>query len=231
MSTPRNRQAPTRIIIATALMASVVFVMGRALRDANAPAELPLTGQGETPSIATESGVFRLSRLALAYRDAPPTPANGRSLRTFDARRAYPGAPPIIPHPLADATSYGGRTCLACHADGGWVPKLDAYAPVTPHPELTSCVQCHVPAAASSLFRATTFARAARPAIGQAALPGSPPAIPHDLQMRDNCLACHAGPSAVREIRTTHPERINCRQCHALGASAPSVFSRPPRQP
>jgi cytochrome c-type protein NapB len=228
---PRNRQTPVRIAIATALMAAAVFVIGRGLRDANAPARLPLTGDAGTPSIPTESGVFRLSKLALAYLEAPPTPAHGRTLQTFDSRRAYPGAPPIIPHPLADATSFGGRTCLACHADGGWVPTLDAYAPVTPHPELASCVQCHVPAASASLFRGTTFVRAARPALGGAALPGSPPPIPHDLQLRDNCLACHAGPSAVREIRTTHPERINCRQCHALGAASPSVFSRPPRVP
>ncbi len=43
---------------------------------------------------------------------------------------------------------------------------------------------------------------------------GSPPMIPHQLQMRESCVSCHAGPSAPKEIRVTHPERINCRQCH-----------------
>lgn len=32
--------------------------------------------------------------------------------------------------------------------------------------------------------------------------------------MRENCVSCHAGPSAPKEIRVTHPERVNCRQCH-----------------
>jgi cytochrome c-type protein NapB len=32
--------------------------------------------------------------------------------------------------------------------------------------------------------------------------------------MRENCAACHAGPAAREEIRTSHPERTRCRQCH-----------------
>ena len=51
------------------------------------------------------------------------------------------------------------------------------------------------------MFRGTTFTRMPAPEIDGAALPGSPPPIPHDLQMRSNCLACHAGPAAVREVR------------------------------
>ena len=46
---------------------------------------------------------------------------------------------------------------------------------------------------------------------------GSPPVIPHKLFMRENCLSCHAGPSAPKEIRMSHPERVNCRQCHVPG--------------
>jgi cytochrome c-type protein NapB len=215
-----------RIGIASALMLACVFVVGQSLRVANEPASLPLTGAGETPSIPSETGVFRLARQALDYRDTPGTPATGRSLQTFYERRAYPGAPPIIPHALADPTSYGGATCLACHADGGWVPKFNAYAPVTPHADLLNCVQCHVPAPAAGTFRGSTFQSARPPAIRQAWLPGSPPPIPHLLQMRDNCLACHGGPAAVREVRTTHPERVNCRQCHVEGAVLSSPFDR-----
>ena len=40
--------------------------------------------------------------------------------------------------------------------------------------------------------------------------------MPHSLQNRENCLACHAGPAAPIEIKVSHPERSNCRQCHAL---------------
>lgn len=218
------------IATASALIAAAVFVAGRGLRDANAPAALPLIGESGTPSIPSETGVFLLARKALQYRDAPPAPPSGRSLRAFYAARAFPGAPPVIPHRLADPTSYGGQTCLACHGDGGWVPKLDAYAPVTPHPELANCVQCHVAASALAPFRRTTFEAAAPPGLRRAALPGSPPPIPHDFQMRDNCLACHAGPAAVRELRVTHPERVDCRQCHAAVSAAP-VFTREPRSP
>ena len=45
-------------------------------------------------------------------------------------------------------------------------------------------------------------------------LPGSPPLIPHDIQGRQKCAACHVGPSSPRELRTSHPERLNCMQCH-----------------
>lgn len=220
-----------RIGIMTALMAAVVFVVGEGVYRSNAPATLPLTGAGDTPSIPTETGVFRLSREALRYRDTPETPPGGRELATFVARRAYPGAPPIIPHPLADAASFGGRTCLACHGDGGWVERFEAYAPVVPHPDLLNCLQCHVARQTEDLFRTSRFVPAPRPAIGRTALSGSPPPIPHDLFMRDNCLACHAGPGAVREIRVTHPERVNCRQCHAATAVVSPVFQRGVRRP
>jgi cytochrome c-type protein NapB len=231
MTGPERGPVYVRIAIATALMASVVFIAGRSLREANEPAALPLTGETDTPSIPTETGVFRLSRMALEYKDAPPTPAAGRSLETFYRRRAYPGAPPFVPHALADPTSFGGRTCLACHGGGGWVEKFGAYAPVTPHPELLNCVQCHVATSEAPLFRGTAFQPASRPAIRRAALPNSPPPVPHPLEMRDNCLSCHGGPGAVREIRVSHPERVNCRQCHALGTDATAAFSRPPKLP
>ena len=31
---------------------------------------------------------------------------------------------------------------------------------------------------------------------------------------KKNCVACHDGPGAREEVRTTHPERWRCRQCH-----------------
>jgi cytochrome c-type protein NapB len=161
----------------------------------------------------------------------PVEPDSRRRLSGFYARRAYPGAPPVIPHHVEDAQA-GGKACLACHADGGWAPKFGAYAPVVPHPELVSCRQCHVPERTKSVFRATAWTPAAPPGVRRAALPGSPPPIPHALQMRENCRACHGGPGAVAEIRTSHPTRVNCRQCHALGADAVAAFERPgPERP
>jgi cytochrome c-type protein NapB len=215
-----------RIGIVAVLMMATVFVIGRSFRSASTGATLPLGAAGAAPAIPVETGVFRLARSAGDYARAP---AEGtRTMSSFVERRAYPGGPPIIPHPLADATSFGGRTCLACHGDGGWVDKWQAYAPVTPHPSLINCVQCHVADSGAPVFRGSTFTRPSAPPIGQTALPGSPPAIPHDLQLRENCLACHAGPGAVRELRVTHPERSNCRQCHALGAARVEPFVRAP---
>ena len=131
-----------------------------------------------------------------------------RTLALFHSRRAFPGAPPVIPHPIE------AGSCLGCHKDGGYAPGLKAYTPVTPHPQYTNCQQCHVSESKTPLFVNTTFAKPSPPEIDNHSLPGAPPPIPHTLQLRENCNACHAGPAAVAEIRTPHPERTNCRQCH-----------------
>lgn len=136
-----------------------------------------------------------------------------RTLESFYLLRAYHGAPPVIPHPILKENTLTGDTCLACHRHGGFTPKFNAYAPVVPHPEKLNCRQCHNPQTQSSLFKQTKW-RKNTGKRGTADLPGAPLTIPHSLQMRENCLACHSGPSAVEEIRTTHPERFNCLQCH-----------------
>lgn len=138
--------------------------------------------------------------------------------RTFDeyfSRREYPGAPPMIPHPVDfSPAAESGKLCVGCHMKGGYVPKYKAFAPVTPHPKFTYCRQCHVPTRSDILFRESDWASVQRPDTLPAALPLGPPPIPHSLQMRENCLACHSGPSSIQQIRTPHPERGNCRQCH-----------------
>ncbi|BDS14763.1 nitrate reductase cytochrome c-type subunit [Aureispira anguillae] len=143
----------------------------------------------------------------------------GRSLASYYKNRAYNGAPPTIPHPVANEMSIGGNTCLQCHQKGGFVNKYNAFAPVTPHPEKINCVQCHAAVKTNESFRASNWEtiKNAAPILGQQAMEGSPPVIPHELtNFRDkNCLSCHAGPSAPKEIRVSHPERLNCVQCHA----------------
>jgi len=168
--------------------------------------------------IPTESGVFRrFNDTDMDYSNMPVDENHQRTLDTYYENRAYPGAPPSIPHPVKYKRSLGGNTCNQCHQKGGFVAKFDAYAPVTPHPELINCRQCHVTENTNSTFRAFDKDKMNPPKIGEGinnAMPGSPPMIPHKLQMRENCIACHAGPSAPKEIRVTHPERVNCRQCH-----------------
>ena len=66
-----------------------------------------------------------------------------------------------------------------------------------------------------ALFVASGYEGLAQDLVaGDRATPGAPPRIPHRVLMRENCVACHDGPGAREEVRTTHPERWRCRQCH-----------------
>jgi len=174
----------------------------------------------ETPTgnfIPSESGVFRRSTAGLDYLNMPVDENHQRTLKDYYNNRAFLGAPPSIPHPVKEERSLGGNTCTQCHQNGGFVEKYNAYAPITPHPEMVNCRQCHVTKNTNDTFINFAFDKAQAPKVGEGennAMLGSPPTIPHQLQMRENCVSCHAGPSAPKEIRVTHPERVNCRQCH-----------------
>jgi cytochrome c-type protein NapB len=219
-----------RIAAAAVLMVAVVLALGMAASADPDEARRPTPPTGAP--VPEEADVFRLAPGATTLAmDAERRPdARVRDLDAYYALRAYPGAPPAIPHDVEPAW-LRTQACNTCHARGGWVPDQRAYAPVTPHPQYRNCMQCHVDGADGALFVPNDFRPAPRPAIDQQALDGSPPPIPHALQLRGNCLACHAGPAAVAEVRTTHPERANCRQCHAArddvgtarGASAGAV--------
>ena len=136
-----------------------------------------------------------------------------RTIGEFYDRRAYAGAPPFIPHPILDSLEKE-QNCLNCHQRGGFVAKWNRYTPVTPHPNFLNCRQCHVKIITDELFVESNWIKLLPPQMGQAHLPGSPPPIPHTLQLRENCIACHAGPGAVSEIQVDHPHRSNCVQCH-----------------
>jgi nitrate reductase (cytochrome), electron transfer subunit len=198
-----------------------------------------------TAPIAGEALVFRLRPRDVAAdpRARRRADAHPRTLATFRALRAYPGAPPRVPHGLT-AAEFRQEVCNTCHERGGYSARFGAYVPLTPHPELQGCLQCHATDAAvvgtplpdtraDALCRqchapARPAARTADldwmpapwPRIVGAVSDGIPPEVPHDLHLRGNCLACHMGPGAVTEIRTGHPERANCRQCHLVAAAA-----------
>lgn len=248
---------PARVVgigVAVAMMVGLIFwVASSALPPARGMTpRLDATLAPPGTPIPFEAGVFRTRPGDLAAdpgvdrRDE----AHPRSMAMYRRLRAFPGAPPRIPHGLTEEEFRGGR-CNACHERGGYVERFAAYAPVTPHPEFGQCLQCHVPDhdlvglplpddtrgsvcfqchildAERPLFATLDWPTPAWPATGQPALPGGPPPIPHPLQLRENCLACHMGAGAVEEIRTTHPERANCRQCHVTSAAQPDVFVRP----
>lgn len=160
--------------------------------------------------------VFALPLIALSAFFYKPKEVEAavveRTLGEYYSRRQYPGSPSQIPHPVE---AHGEELeCLACHATGGWTEILKNITPVTPHAEQVSCMQCHVRPVTDTLFKATDWQSVPPPRLGRSYLPGSPPPIPHDLQMRGNCIACHVGPGTVVAIRVEHASWGNCRQCH-----------------
>ena len=146
--------------------------------------------------------------------------STGRTFSEYYSRRQYPGSPPFIPHKVEEP-DLAQVECLACHARGGWSEELKKNTPITPHPEQEACRQCHVTTSEAKLFVETNWMSVAPPRLGRTSLPGAPLPIPHDIQMRGNCIACHVGPGTVVTIRVEHPSRGNCRQCHVPQAEIP----------
>ena len=146
--------------------------------------------------------------------------STARTLSEYYSRRQYPGSPPLIPHKVEEP-DLAQVECLACHARGGWTEELKRHTPITPHPEQEACRQCHVTVTEASLFVEHDWMSVMPPRLGRASLPGAPPPIPHELQMRGNCIACHVGPGTVAAIRVEHPSRGNCRQCHVPETNVP----------
>jgi len=201
------------------LMAASIFLVAESLSQERSGLSNEFLAKDDSgtetvfPDIAQEKEVFALAGKAIQLGMQTTFSSRERTLSNFYKRRAYPGAPPKIPHEVQPDMA-GGNNCLTCHNNGGYVAKFSAYTPLTPHPGMENCLQCHVPETTSTLFQEIDWKPLDPPKIGRSALGGSPPPIPHSLQLRENCLACHGGAAAVRGIRSSHPERINCRQCH-----------------
>lgn len=141
------------------------------------------------------------------------------SLHNRSGLRAFDGAPPMMPH----SRNYAAMMpCLGCHTDGKFLGSK--FARPMSHAVLTNCLQCHVEARHLFLdfykFKQTNdFVGLRAPQGGVRASTVAPPVMPHGTMMRVNCLACH-GPNGYRGLRTEHPERLNCVQCHAVAAEA-----------
>ena len=135
------------------------------------------------------------------------------ALQRRDANRAFNGAPPTIPHAVSETST---AACMACHGAGAKTETLRI--PKMSHQFLSNCTQCHVESsprhATASLFRETSFVGLPAPTAGPRAFAGAPPQIPHSTWMRGECMSCH-GFAGLQGIRTTHPWRNNCTQCHA----------------
>lgn len=255
---------PSALLLRAFLVASVVTATGALIIAARRASSHAMAAPADSPAVAVtgaaepifaEAQVFRTSAASLAI-DPGPGPrrsAHPRTLATYRSLRSYPGAPPRVPHGLTPNEFRTGG-CTTCHERGGFSQRFGAYVPVTPHPEMGQCLQCHVGNAqlmAISLPSTDSSARCrqchalsggrwtdstlnwapmAWPQVTRADGQGPPPPIPHTLEMRANCLACHSPPSAVAEIRTPHPERTACRQCHLTADHGADEFRRPVRE-
>lgn len=242
-------------LIATGVFALAIIGFFAGVRGPTAPAEpveeplaapivpeegvIPSTWYWEVPQRFEAAGRYA-SRLA-EHRPAPAKPITAETelvlrqvaLAARARNRAYNGAPPTIPHPI-DARNIDG--CLACHGEG-MVLADGLIATRMPHEHLPGCTQCHVPAPPSSApapeARGNRFFGIEAPFEGQRAWEGAPPTIPHSTLMRTDCLSCH-GPAGRPGMRTSHPERLACMQCHAPSADkdhAPlgaALFLQPP---
>lgn len=202
--------------------------------------------------IHAEAEVFRTRPEMLAVDPMPGDrrSAHPRTLKTYRSLRAYPGAPPRIPHGLTPIETLKGG-CNTCHEQGGYSQRFGAYVPITPHPDMGACLQCHVGdanlmstplpgmdpsarcrqchAAGAMLWQetSTNWKPISWPEIAELSGQHAPPPIPHGLELRGNCLSCHSAPAGVQEIRTSHPERANCRQCHVESRGPAEDFIRP----
>jgi cytochrome c-type protein NapB len=258
---PRRRGLVLRIFLlgsaVTATAAVIVAVKRAPLARSPEPEPVPVAVLAPPAEpIAAEAQVFRTrpGMMAIEPEVRRQREAHVRTLETWRYLRAYPGAPPRIPHGLSpDEYRTGG--CKTCHEHGGYSERFAAYVPLTAHPERGTCLQCHVgddgvtgtslpssdpnsrcalchgsggaPRAYANTtlnWRTTAWPELQRRTPGQ-----NPPPIPHGLQSRGNCLPCHAGPAAVAEIRTAHPEWANCRQCHVTPDLEAKEFTRPER--
>lgn len=152
-----------------------------------------------------------------APKEQTPKP---KELATYYQGRAFPGSPSSYAH--KDEGDYDAEpdACLSCHRRG-----TDG-APVTPHPAVPECRHCHLRAKAVGTFRETTFAPAPAPQRLARALPGAPPPMVHPPSaLRVGCLACHGPKATVKALKTEHPERADCQQCHVSRRSTEAFSS------
>lgn len=171
-------------------------------------------GSGWETDVAALRGPSRLDPVALDGL------AKGPALADRMANRAYDGAPPTIPHPVRQDAA---AECLACHDEG--LRIRGATASAMSHREMTSCTQCHVVSAAPMPADAwlpkevaeNAFVGLQPPTAGARAWSIAPPTIPHRTSMREACLSCH-GPLGREALRSSHPDRETCTQCHAASA-------------
>ncbi|NND95800.1 MAG: diheme cytochrome c precursor [Pirellulaceae bacterium] len=208
---------------------------GRSLLASTTPTHPPSTGQASVLPATSYSAMRRREngptsrwkptldqipqpKFDLFAEIKPSEQQKQASTLTRAARRAYNGAPPVIPH-LVERTA--DAACYACHGKGMRIG--DKVANQMSHGFLANCTQCHAPPPPKPFDDAmvsvqNSFVGLPAPTKGERAYPGAPPTIPHSTWMRQTCLSCHGNEAGWAGLQSTHPWRINCQQCHAPSA-------------
>ena len=182
---------------------------------------------------------------ALKAKATPPEPPADRTVAWQQAadkraeRRAFDGAPPVIPHAVEQRSA---AACLSCHGQGQWIDN--AFAPIMSHESRRDCLACHVeqssrlqsapqplPVGGSSWMGRTS-------SRGDRAQPLGPPTIPHTPQQiawaRENCLSCH-GPNgrpglAFTADSTAHRDSTTNARCLSCHVQDPGWCGESPRR-
>ncbi len=143
-------------------------------------------------------------------------------------RRMYDGAPPRIPHTV---NTYQ-EDCLSCHGNsanlgGQTVPTMS-------HPEMIMCRQCHLEQVSPTLGQLpegfldvpNSFVGLKSAGKGLPVAAGAPPRVPHPTWFRGRCNACH-GKYAREGLKSPHPQRRACEQCHIPFAELNQLMEMP----
>lgn len=233
----------TRITASLALATLLAALAPVGLTSRLGVAAIPPDGVGGIPVPKTAAAVPRMPSDEPAWRLNTPAPrvvpkgranpaavadkfaSRVRSTELRAALRAFEGAPPVVPHPIADLSV---ETCRACHAEG--LLAGEKVARMVSHTTLTNCTQCHVEAdparKATAALAASSFeGMRASGYGGTRAWAGAPPTMPHSLFMRTNCVSCH-GEFGYDGWRPDHLDRSNCIQCHAPAAEFDQLSPR-----
>ena len=170
----------------------------------------------------------------IAATPAPTAAVEATQVPQATATSTAAGGPPAIPHAIDDPVH---KDCTLCHGEGKTKPFPANHSSFA----VDSCTACHKPSQQSAAGGAATAEPTATVAVAATTAPtaaaatpttaaadatstpsatapaaGGPPAIPHDLAGRDNCLLCHNPDGGVKPAPKDHVGRTSeqCQACH-----------------